>query len=87
MRQEKKLWTLWHYIIDADALKEQFTQKLKFCDYLLTTSQLESQLKFHGPQNIPGASQQNSVDASLFEKVKTIQRSQTDLRRCYFHAS
>lgn len=69
MIQEKNIecYDTMYYIIITKALKEQFTQNVKFCDYLLTPSQMESHLKFYSPQIIPGASQQNSIDAFLFE--------------------
>lgn len=54
-----------YYIIITEALKEQFTQKVKFCNYLLTSSQMESHLKFYSRQIIPGASRQNSVFDTL----------------------
>ena len=55
-------------------LKEKFK---KFCDYLLTPMPVESRVKLCSPQNISGASQQNSgarfsstteVDGDLFQK-------------------
>ena len=40
---------------------EEFTQKGKLSHCLLTLMLMESGVKFHSPQNISGASQQNSV--------------------------
>ena len=46
-----------------EALKDKFTQKLKFSHYLLTPMLMESLVKFDSPQNISRASQRNTVAA------------------------
>ena len=45
---------------DVHYVKNKFTQKAKFSHYLLTVLLMGSWVKFCGPQNISGASQQSS---------------------------